>query len=64
MRKNQITISVMELNDGIPLEYSAYCDSNDFCEALVGAMEMVIKEHGTYQQIPSFGDKTLHKHNK
>lgn len=64
MRKNQITISVMELNDESPVTYSAYCDSNDFCEALVGAMQMVVKEHETYQRIPEFGDKSLYKRNK
>lgn len=59
MRKNQITINVMELTDGIPLEYSVYCDSDNFCEALTGATQMVVEEHMKHQQIPSFGDKSL-----
>lgn len=59
MRKNQITISVMELVGETPLEYSTYCDSNNFYEALVVATQMVIEERERRLTIPEFGDKSI-----
>lgn len=59
MRKNQITISVMELVKGKPLEYTVYCDDNNFCDALIGATQMVVEEHMSRQEIPTTGDKSI-----
>lgn len=59
MRKNQITILVMELVGDKPLEYSVYCDSNNFYEALSGAVHQVIEEKQKRDPIPSFGDKSV-----
>lgn len=59
MRKNQITISVVELIGKTPLEYSVYCDSNNFYEALIGATQAVIQEREKRLPIPEFGDKSI-----
>lgn len=61
MRKNQVTIQVMQLRDDspVPIEYSVYCDSNNLYEALVGAVGQVIEETQKRDELPEFGDKSV-----
>lgn len=59
MRKNQITISVMEIVGDKPLEYSVYCDSDNFYEALSGAIHQVFEEKRKRDNLPTFGDKSV-----
>lgn len=42
-----------------PIEYSVYCDSNNFYEALVGAFGQVIEEAHKRDKLPEFGDKSV-----
>ena len=61
MRKNQVTIQVMQIRDDspTPIEYTVYCDSNDFYEALAGAFGQVIEETQKRDKLPNFGDKSV-----
>lgn len=68
MRKNQVTISVVRVGDQVPegygessvMDFSVYCDSNNFYEALLGAIHQVLSEVQKYEELPSFGSKDVY----
>lgn len=63
MRKNQITIKLERFGDQVPRDYpsthqiiSVYADSNEFSEALMTAMRMMMDKanRNLYERYPSF----------